>query len=122
MAQLGITARATLQALFASIVIVSTGSVTAALLGWIMLETFGSVTLFFVYTFAITALLFFGAAAIAGHCAARLDRAHPMLSAALTAIPIGLATSFIFGHDMFVSLILVFASVAIATLVAAENK
>ena len=122
MAQLVITARATLQALFASIVIVSAGAVAAALLGWIMLETFGSVTLIFVYLFTIATLLFFGAAAIAGHCAARLDRGHPILSAALTALPIGLATSFVFGHDMFVGFMVVFASVATAILVAAGNK
>lgn len=119
MVQLFTTARAVIQAFTASIVISLAGALAAALLGWLVFATFGAPTMIIIYGLAMLVLLFLGAAVIAGHCAARLDRAHPVLAAALTALPIGLASSFIFDQRDLTAFTTI-VSVATATLVASN--
>lgn len=113
MAQLLTTARAVVQAFTASIVISLAGALAAVLLGWLVVANFGASIMIIIYSLAMSMLLFLGTAVIAGHCAARLDRAHPELAAALTALPIGLASARVFDEPG-----LTIVSVTTATVVA----
>ena len=124
MAQLLTTARAVVQAFTASIVISLAGTLAAALLGWLVFATFGAAIMIIIYSLAMSMLLFLGTAVIAGHCAARLDRAHPVLAAALTALPIGLASALVFdepGHTAFMTIVSVTTAALVASCAASQE-